>query len=103
MIRRPPRSTQSRSSAASDVYKRQEPVFGWPLRSLGPFDQQPFFRSIVGEQVITMRDTNPHARKARGQPLGRAFPPFDRAPSALGQATRERLDRDWPMVGVTAD
>src|SRR5450756_738410 len=26
MIRRPPRSTQSRSSAASDVYKRQIPV-----------------------------------------------------------------------------
>ena len=26
MIRRPPRSTQSRSSAASDVYKRQEPM-----------------------------------------------------------------------------
>ena len=25
MIRRPPRSTQSRSSAASDVYKRQVP------------------------------------------------------------------------------
>src|SRR5680860_1842883 len=27
MIRRPPRSTQSRSSAASDVYKRQDPVW----------------------------------------------------------------------------
>src|SRR5450756_3145751 len=26
MIRRPPRSTQSRSSAASDVYKRQDPA-----------------------------------------------------------------------------
>ena len=26
MMRRPPRSTQSRSSAASDVYKRQVPV-----------------------------------------------------------------------------
>src|SRR5665809_64552 len=26
MIRRPPRSTQSRSSAASDVYKRQVPI-----------------------------------------------------------------------------
>ena len=26
MIRRPPRSTQSRSSAASDVYKRQQKV-----------------------------------------------------------------------------
>src|SRR5450756_2182866 len=33
MIRRPPRSTQSRSSAASDVYKRQElkPVIKGPL------------------------------------------------------------------------
>src|SRR5665809_107882 len=28
MIRRPPRSTQSRSSAASDVYKRQDPDRG---------------------------------------------------------------------------
>src|SRR5450756_2539820 len=28
MIRRPPRSTQSRSSAASDVYKRQEVAYG---------------------------------------------------------------------------
>src|SRR5680860_1837213 len=34
MIRRPPRSTQSRSSAASDVYKRQDSA---PLRrELGP-------------------------------------------------------------------
>eukprot|EP00657_Telonema_sp_P-1_P002669 TRINITY_DN1616_c0_g1_i5.p1 TRINITY_DN1616_c0_g1~~TRINITY_DN1616_c0_g1_i5.p1 ORF type:complete len:100 (+),score=59.73 TRINITY_DN1616_c0_g1_i5:137-436(+) len=28
MIRRPPRSTQSRSSAASDVYKRQARILG---------------------------------------------------------------------------
>ena len=41
MIRRPPRSTQSRSSAASDVYKRQaqetiaqgDAVFGHHLRA----------------------------------------------------------------------
>eukprot|EP00657_Telonema_sp_P-1_P007084 TRINITY_DN26692_c0_g1_i1.p2 TRINITY_DN26692_c0_g1~~TRINITY_DN26692_c0_g1_i1.p2 ORF type:complete len:104 (-),score=49.25 TRINITY_DN26692_c0_g1_i1:127-438(-) len=32
MIRRPPRSTQSRSSAASDVYKRQVPAC--PSRAL---------------------------------------------------------------------
>src|SRR5680860_1750783 len=32
MIRRPPRSTQSRSSAASDVYKRQQ----WPHGQGGP-------------------------------------------------------------------
>src|SRR5450756_1998318 len=30
MIRRPPRSTQSRSSAASDVYKRQEIISPTP-------------------------------------------------------------------------
>ena len=30
MIRRPPRSTLDRSSAASDVYKRQRPVPGPP-------------------------------------------------------------------------
>src|SRR5450756_3260667 len=30
MIRRPPRSTQSRSSAASDVYKRQVPLYLHP-------------------------------------------------------------------------
>src|SRR5450756_3157215 len=33
MIRRPPRSTQSRSSAASDVYKRQV-VAGQSIRSI---------------------------------------------------------------------
>src|SRR5678815_138631 len=47
MIRRPPRSTLDRSSAASDVYKRQVPVVGdiaaaalgayivWEARNLG--------------------------------------------------------------------
>src|SRR5450756_469773 len=36
MRRRPPRSTQSRSSAASDVYKRQEPSGDAPTAELGP-------------------------------------------------------------------
>src|SRR5680860_670345 len=31
MIRRPPRSTQSRSSAASDVYKRQSSTCSFPV------------------------------------------------------------------------
>ena len=35
MIRRPPRSTQSRSSAASDVYKRQ--IFGGVFLIFGGF------------------------------------------------------------------
>src|SRR5450756_3010205 len=51
MIRRPPRSTQSRSSAASDVYKRQASQHSsaapppWALRStqrpLGPENPAP--------------------------------------------------------------
>ena len=35
MIRRPPRSTLDRSSAASDVYKRQGPDHGLDLPNLG--------------------------------------------------------------------
>jgi hypothetical protein len=41
-----------------------------------------------------MRDTNPHASKARGQTLGRPLPPFDPAPGALGEAESELFDRD---------
>ena len=40
MIRRPPRSTQSRSSAASDVYKRQGIAYSTSAemaREIGPF------------------------------------------------------------------
>src|SRR5450756_244412 len=43
MIRRPPRSTQSRSSAASDVYKRQTVVcvcFSWLFPIHVPFAPQ---------------------------------------------------------------
>eukprot|EP00657_Telonema_sp_P-1_P006873 TRINITY_DN2633_c0_g1_i1.p1 TRINITY_DN2633_c0_g1~~TRINITY_DN2633_c0_g1_i1.p1 ORF type:complete len:134 (-),score=48.96 TRINITY_DN2633_c0_g1_i1:77-478(-) len=36
MIRRPPRSTQSRSSAASDVYKRQVIDSGWIVFNSSP-------------------------------------------------------------------
>src|SRR5450756_1407436 len=45
MIRRPPRSTQSRSSAASDVYKRQ----GWEahVRSQASDDRQRWEAAIL--------------------------------------------------------
>ena len=76
--------------AEGDVFgKGREPVFGRLVLALGPLDQQPFFRPALGELVIAMRGANAHAGKARGQPLGRAFAPVDRAPSALGQAERE--------------
>src|SRR5450756_2066167 len=42
MIRRPPRSTQSRSSAASDVYKRQwQHGDGAPASLLGRYERIP--------------------------------------------------------------
>src|SRR5680860_1072190 len=42
MIRRPPRSTQSRSSAASDVYKRQSDVCDYSQSS----SCRPYFQSV---------------------------------------------------------
>ena len=50
MIRRPPRSTQSRSSAASDVYKRQA------LKTVGRHWSLPFFilRYIVKEKLVSL-------------------------------------------------
>eukprot|EP00657_Telonema_sp_P-1_P005819 TRINITY_DN2352_c0_g1_i3.p1 TRINITY_DN2352_c0_g1~~TRINITY_DN2352_c0_g1_i3.p1 ORF type:complete len:163 (+),score=26.12 TRINITY_DN2352_c0_g1_i3:116-604(+) len=47
MIRRPPRSTQSRSSAASDVYKRQVP---YRARVTGMFKSN---RSLVISTLLT--------------------------------------------------
>ena len=47
MIRRPPRSTQSRSSAASDVYKRQSLLSCWKL-----FDN--LRRSLVAPSLLVL-------------------------------------------------
>ena len=48
MIRRPPRSTQSRSSAASDVYKRQEKL---ELGSFTDFDRLFDVLSLAADQA----------------------------------------------------
>src|SRR5471032_1642403 len=82
-------------TAEGNIWREgREPVFGRLILALWPLDQQPFLRSALGELVITMRDPNADASKARGQPLGGAFPPLDRAPGALGEtawADRERV------------
>src|SRR5450756_458257 len=46
MIRRPPRSTQSRSSAASDVYKRQ--VYRWAREVPAKSRREQTLRSVAG-------------------------------------------------------
>src|SRR5450756_38811 len=50
MIRRPPRSTQSRSSAASDVYKRQ--VLDWAAEALNRVDRASFFSSFEQAHAV---------------------------------------------------
>src|SRR5713101_4025520 len=79
--------------------KGREPVFGRLLLAFGPLDQQPLFRSALAALEVTPRNANTHTSKARGQALGGALAPFDRAPSALGQTEREFLDRDRLVLG----
>ena len=79
MIRRPPRSTQSRSSAASDVYKRQHvtsPARLW--RSTGPVDRP---RS---------RSTGLVDRRAQGCARSQPFRLVDRAVDRL-KSTHSRV------------
>ena len=52
MIRRPPRSTQSRSSAASDVYKRQELILSAGFSEGDSFDYM-FQSGDAVERVIS--------------------------------------------------
>src|SRR5450756_569435 len=58
MIRRPPRSTQSRSSAASDVYKRQLllRVPRLPLVEAGERREHPVALFVPGERKDAIRD-----------------------------------------------
>src|SRR3990167_7629899 len=78
--------------AEGNVFRKGgKPVFGRRLLVLWPLDQQPLFRRVLGE-FVTMSNANTHTRKARGQPVGRAFPPLDRTPSFRWQAERAFLD-----------
>ena len=55
MIRRPPRSTQSRSSAASDVYKRQVPSC---TTSLTMCPIRPMWVVLCGPHTATVNDSS---------------------------------------------
>ena len=67
MIRRPPRSTQSRSSAASDVYKRQEQglIYGEGERQVFPYEPVVMADGIVeqpGSHAVCLLYTSPSPR-----------------------------------------
>ena len=52
MIRRPPRSTLDRSSAASDVYKRQELKVVNVVNFPNPFSTKTDFTYIIGSETV---------------------------------------------------
>ena len=56
MKRRPPRSNQSRSSAASDVYKRQLKKFRLNLRQIIEDDCTPFYKiELMADDLVIFR------------------------------------------------
>src|SRR5450756_2200339 len=88
MIRRPPRSTQSRSSAASDVYKRQR-VRGEPVRERQQLPRGRRDRPAVIEDLRAVRD--PHA----GGDLARVD-------IQTGTARIQDFHRTPPFIGTQA-
>src|SRR5471030_499460 len=71
--------------------KGGNPVFRWLGRIGWPLDQQPFFRTRRGRQIVAMSGAHPHPGESRGQPIGRPFAPSDRLPGAFRQAESQHL------------
>src|SRR5665809_59839 len=90
MIRRPPRSTQSRSSAASDVYKRQ----GMTAALLR--NGRTIFKAAVG--VGTSAYPTPTGKFYIRNKLRRYSSPFY-GPLAFGTSARSEVLTDWPAGG----
>ena len=74
MIRRPPRSTQSRSSAASDVYKRQGHYW---------FNLRDYLKDIGIETVMIKTDSVKHRRELEDCLLYTSPSPRDRTRSRM--------------------
>src|ERR1043166_5340691 len=66
-------------SEADILRQGREPIFGGRGFPLGPLDEQTLRRYQFRQQVRGGGTTAP-ARKPRGEPIGRAFAPADRAP-----------------------
>src|SRR5450756_1159940 len=127
MIRRPPRSTQSRSSAASDVYKRQgSPSASWPFDQLTqraiPDEPSPWlhahYRRFItttrrsasdrgnGTQLLTVsaaRSTPSRPRRIHhGDHVRARLPTFPAKAAGEGHAASVP-DTAWPIDGHPPD
>src|SRR5678809_820685 len=65
MIRRPPRSTLDRSSAASDVYKRQDVLFIDEIHRLHPAVEEILYPAIEDFHLDVLIGQGPSARSVR--------------------------------------
>jgi len=79
-----------------------QPVFGWFSFAVGPFDQEPLFRTQFGALVIPVGRWHPHAGKARAQLRVGAFAPCHHPPRRSGQGLGQLLDTDRLMIGISA-
>src|SRR5664280_3525297 len=98
MIRRPPRSTLSSSSAASDVYKRQLGVRVGSVAGFGEMDLVPApavvtFDAVPGVQVV--RGDQPVSPRRETLPVWGVLPPPHLLPArGVVHVAVELLDPD---------
>eukprot|EP00658_Telonema_sp_P-2_P076533 TRINITY_DN6716_c0_g1_i2.p1 TRINITY_DN6716_c0_g1~~TRINITY_DN6716_c0_g1_i2.p1 ORF type:complete len:180 (-),score=61.63 TRINITY_DN6716_c0_g1_i2:222-761(-) len=108
MIRRPPRSTLSSSSAASDVYKRQE--YGSKDETIqSALDRVDLFQEVHGRRprlLVAKMGQDGHDRGAKVVATGFADMGFDVDIGALFQTPAEvaqqAIDSDVHVVGVSS-
>src|SRR5450756_1370696 len=109
MIRRPPRSTQSRSSAASDVYKRQIVKFAVPkgamvitaadlkgVKKITPmlhkFNYKPVGQPILADDVV----------RFVGEPVAAVVASSEAAAEDIADLVEVMIDETTPVIDARA-
>src|SRR5665811_471768 len=114
MIRRPPRSTRVRSSAASDVYKRQLTISSGPvpvmLETCMDWARKVFDRAVATDASGLVTDSWQYPLEAFRELIGNALVHRDLDAWSEGQAIEVRLQADRLIItspgglyGITVD
>src|SRR5678810_1390393 len=96
MIRRPPRSTLDRSSAESDVYKRQLYVYYKenPLFGQNQSEQNSFTTAVRESAIIPVFDIMGNFAGTKSQGLGNSQNPY-----AQIARSQNNHARNWDITG----
>ena len=82
------------AGACDVVGEGRQPILGWLLFSLGPFEQQPCLGAwIRGAKSLAMGGAHANRCETRGEPLACACPPLHYPPGLSGQRKRQFLGR----------